>query len=95
MAVTAAFALAAPLPHANAASDFRLIPPPLHEHMFRALRAGGERSFTAVAAGGAPSVIRAAGDGAHAARYVRLKLDVTAYGIAGHGEILVDRATGR
>jgi Aspartyl protease len=95
MAVTAAFALAAPLPHANAASDVRVIPPPVHEHMFRALRAGGERSFAAAAAGGAPSVIRAAGDGARAARYVRLKLDVTAYGIAGRGEILVDRATGR
>ena len=28
------------------------------------------------------------------ARYVRLSLDVTAYGVPGHGEIVVDRATG-
>jgi hypothetical protein len=80
MAVTAAFALAAPLLHANAVSASPVSGPALREHMF---------------ASGAPSVIRPAGDGAHAARYVRLKLDVTAYGIAGRGEILVDRATGR
>ena len=30
----------------------------------------------------------------NAARFVRLRLDVTAYGIAGHGEIVVDRSTG-
>jgi len=32
---------------------------------------------------------------ANAARYVRLRLDVTAYGIPGRGEIVVDRSTGR
>jgi aspartyl protease len=39
------------------------------------------------------SVIRA--HGANAARYVRLRLDVVAYGVRGRGEIVVDRATGR
>jgi Aspartyl protease len=49
----------------------------------------------AAVATGAPAVIRAAGsDAARAARYVRLRLDVTAYGIPGRGEILVDRANG-
>ena len=43
----------------------------------------------------APSVLRPAGDAAHAARYVRLELELMVYGIAGRGEILVDRATGR
>ncbi len=38
------------------------------------------------------SVIRARGP--NAARYVRLRLDVTAYGIPGRGEIVVDRASG-
>ncbi|HEX3463479.1 MAG TPA: retropepsin-like aspartic protease [Candidatus Elarobacter sp.] len=47
------------------------------------------------AAGSPPAVVRPAENAAHAARYVRLALDVTAYGVAGHGEILVDRATGR
>src|SRR5216684_4986470 len=32
---------------------------------------------------------------ANAARYVRLQLDVVAYGIPGRGEILIDRSTGR
>jgi Aspartyl protease len=32
---------------------------------------------------------------ANAARYVRLRLDVVAYGIPGRGEILIDRAAGR
>ena len=40
---------------------------------------------------GAP-VIRPSGDAAP--RYVRLALDVTAYGVPGHGEIVIDRATG-
>jgi len=85
MAVTAAFALAASLPHANAVPEFRVIRPAAREHMFLA----------APAAGGAQAVIRPAGDGVRAPRYVRLKLDVTVYGIAGRGEIVVDRATGR
>jgi hypothetical protein len=38
-------------------------------------------------------VIRALG--ANAARYVRLRLDIVAYGVPGRGEILVDRRTGR
>jgi hypothetical protein len=59
-AVTAAFALVAPIQHANAVPNLPVI---------RAL---------------APN----------AARYVRLRLDVTAYGIPGHGEILIDRSTG-
>jgi hypothetical protein len=59
-AVTAAFALVAPIQHANAVPNLPVI---------RAL---------------APN----------AARFVRLRLDVTAYGIAGHGEIVVDRSTG-
>ena len=33
--------------------------------------------------------------GTKAPRYVRLRLDVTAYGVPGHGEIVVDRALGR
>jgi Aspartyl protease len=82
MAVTAAFALAAPLPHANAVSAFPAIRPAAREHMFPL-------------AGGPQAVIRPAGEGARAARYVRLRLDVAVYGIAGRGEILVDRATGR
>jgi Aspartyl protease len=49
----------------------------------------------AAVATGAPAVIHAAGpDAARAARYVRLRLDVTAYGIPGRGEIVVDRANG-
>ena len=39
-------------------------------------------------------VIRPAAHAAHAARYVRLRLDVTAYGIRGRGEIVVDRVSG-
>jgi Aspartyl protease len=39
-------------------------------------------------------VIRLAPHAARAARYVRLQLDVTAYGIAGRGEIVVDRESG-
>jgi hypothetical protein len=42
---------------------------------------------------GAP-VIRPASNAGAVARYVRLNVDVTAYGVAGHGEIVVDRATG-
>lgn len=59
-AVTAAFALVAPIQHANAVPNLPVI---------RALSP-------------------------NAARFVRLRLDVTAYGIAGHGEIVVDRSTG-
>ena len=33
--------------------------------------------------------------GTKAPRYVRLRLDVTAYGVPGHGEIVVDRTLGR
>jgi hypothetical protein len=33
--------------------------------------------------------------GTKAPRYVRLRLDVTAYGVPGHGEIVVDRTVGR
>ncbi|HEY0393050.1 MAG TPA: pepsin/retropepsin-like aspartic protease family protein [Candidatus Elarobacter sp.] len=40
-----------------------------------------------------PTVIRSAS--ATAPRFVRLRLDVTVYGIAGRGEILVDRGSGR
>jgi hypothetical protein len=40
-----------------------------------------------------PTVLRSAS--APAPRFVRLRLDVTAYGIGGHGEIVVDRTTGR
>jgi hypothetical protein len=39
-------------------------------------------------------VIRQAAPAARAPRYVRLLLDVTAYGIRGRGEIVVDRASG-
>jgi len=42
---------------------------------------------------GAP-VIRPVGDAGAAPRYVRLNVDVTAYGVPGRGEIVVDRATG-
>jgi hypothetical protein len=42
----------------------------------------------------AAPVIRPAGDPSAAARYVRLNVDVTVYGVPGHGEIVVDRATG-
>ena len=50
----------------------------------------------AAVATGAPAVIRAAGpDASRAARYVRLRLDVTAYGVSGRGEIVVDRSNGR
>jgi aspartyl protease len=40
-----------------------------------------------------PTILRSAS--APAPRFVRMQLDVTAYGIAGRGEILVDRTTGR
>jgi hypothetical protein len=40
-----------------------------------------------------PTILRSAS--ATAPRFVRVRLDVTAYGIAGRGEILVDRTTGR
>jgi hypothetical protein len=40
-----------------------------------------------------PTILRSAS--APAPRFVRVQLDVTVYGIAGHGEILVDRTTGR
>jgi hypothetical protein len=40
-----------------------------------------------------PTILRSAS--APAPRFVRIALDVTAYGIAGRGEILVDRTTGR
>jgi hypothetical protein len=40
-----------------------------------------------------PTILRSAS--APAPRFVRVQLDVTAYGIAGRGEILVDRTTGR
>lgn len=43
----------------------------------------------------AEPVVRPAGNAATASRYVRLLLDVTAYGVAGHGEILIDRQSGR
>jgi Aspartyl protease len=59
-AVTAAFALVAPIQHANAVPNLPVI---------RAL---------------APNP----------PRFVRLRLDVTAYGVPGRGEIVVDRATG-
>jgi hypothetical protein len=42
---------------------------------------------------GAP-VVRPAGEAGSAPRYVRLNVDVTVYGVAGHGEIVVDRTTG-
>ena len=41
-----------------------------------------------------PVVLRPRSAEAHAARYVRLRLDVTSMGIAGRGEIVVDRTTG-
>jgi hypothetical protein len=42
------------------------------------------------------AVLRPAGaQAASAPRFVRLRLDVIAYGVAGRGEIVVDRATGR
>ncbi|HEV3088266.1 MAG TPA: retroviral-like aspartic protease family protein [Candidatus Elarobacter sp.] len=46
----------------------------------------------AAALGANPPVIRAAD--ARAPRYVRLQLDVTAYGVAGRGTLLVDRVSG-
>ncbi|HEX3467223.1 MAG TPA: pepsin/retropepsin-like aspartic protease family protein [Candidatus Elarobacter sp.] len=39
-------------------------------------------------------VIRPGGNAGATARYVRLSFDVDAYGVPGHGEIVVDRATG-
>ena len=47
----------------------------------------------AAAVATSPTILRSAS--APAPRFVRLRLDVTAYGIAGRGEILVDRTTGR
>ncbi len=43
---------------------------------------------------GIPPVIRSA-TGTKTPRYVRLELDVTVYGVPGHGEIVVDRTLGR
>jgi predicted aspartyl protease len=47
----------------------------------------------AAAVATSPTILRSAS--APAPRFVRVQLDVTAYGIAGRGEILVDRTTGR
>jgi len=47
----------------------------------------------AAAVATSPTILRSAS--APAPRFVRVQLDVSAYGIAGRGEILVDRTTGR
>ncbi len=47
----------------------------------------------AAAVATSPTILRSVS--APAPRFVRVRLDVTAYGIAGKGEILVDRTTGR
>ncbi len=49
----------------------------------------------AVALDAAPPILRPATPAARAARYVRLQLDIVAEGVPGHGEIIVDRTTGR
>ena len=48
----------------------------------------------AAATATSPTILRSA-NAVTAPRFVRLRLDVTAYGVAGRGEIVVDRATGR
>jgi hypothetical protein len=49
----------------------------------------------AAALASAVPVVRPLADTPSPARFVRLRLDVSAYGVGGRGEIVIDRATGR